>query len=240
MPTFFDHLIELRSKILVSCFAVVVGALVAHWFHEALIAFLLRPVSGEKLLFLSPLDPLFFILKVDVFAGCILALPVINWCAFSFVKPAMRRSSWFLLSTLYGMAAALAASGLAYAYYVMVPISLTFLLSIHVDGTANMITATSYLNFLLVQSLITAIIFQIPLFFVACAAIGAFPMSAIASKRRHIYVIGLIALAVLTPTTDIFNLCVVALPALLIFEGSLVAGRVIESLRRRRAATVVD
>src|SRR6266436_1251996 len=98
--TFFEHLRELVRKLLWSLFAVALGAGVAHYYHEAIIAFLLAPLHQKKLVFLSPLDPLLFVLKIDFVVGFILGLPVLNWCIFSFVKPAMKASSWFLFSLL--------------------------------------------------------------------------------------------------------------------------------------------
>jgi sec-independent protein translocase protein TatC len=234
MATFFDHLAELRSKLLRCLLAVALGAAVTHYYHETIIAFLLGPIRGRTLYFLSPLDPLFFIMKTDFLVGFVFALPVINWSLFSFIRPAMKTSSRLLLTVVYCTAAALILAALAYAYFVMVPISLGFLLGITIPGVNSLITATSYLNFLLVQSLITAVLFQIPLFVVTGAYIGALEVSTLASKRRYIYVVGLIALAVLTPTTDVFNLGIVAIPALIIFEGSLAAGRMMEWFMTRR------
>jgi sec-independent protein translocase protein TatC len=233
--TFVDHLRDLRSKILLSLAAVLVGGTVAHAYHEALIAFFLRPIHGQTLIFLSPLEPLLFIFKIDLFVGLILALPVLNWAVFSFLKPAMKQSSWLLFSILYCAAAALILSGLAYAYFVMVPISLGFLLSVRVAGTENMITANNYLKFLIMQSLVIAVIFQIPLFIIAGSYIRAFDVTTLAAKRRYIYVVGLIGLALVTPP-DVFNLCVVAVPAWVIFEGSLLAARLIQWRTRPPAA----
>lgn len=234
MATFLDHLLELRSKVLLSVLSIGLGAAVAHYFHENLIAFFLRPLHGQQLIFLSPLDPLFFILKIDLSVGVILALPVLNWAIFSFVRPAMKGSSWLLFSTVYGSAGVLILAALAYAYFVMVPMSLGFLLSIKLPGTENMITANSYLGFLLVQTFIVAVLFQIPLFVVAGTYIQAFTIETLASKRRYIYVGGIIGLAIITPTTDLFNLAFVALPAWAIFEGSLSASRIIGWYSRSR------
>lgn len=231
--TFWDHLSELRSKLLISFAAVFIGAMIAHYFHEELIAFLLHPIASRELFFLSPLDPLFFILKIDLFFGCILALPVVNWGIFSFLRPAMKESNWLVLSIFYIVAAFLILCGLAYAYFVMAPISLQFLLSIDIAGIDNMITANSYLSFLLSQSLIIALVFQIPLFIVIGAYIDAFTPATIARKRPYVYVIGLTALAILTPTADVINLCLVSIPALIIFEISLIVARTIARVRRR-------
>jgi sec-independent protein translocase protein TatC len=236
MPTFFDHLAELRAKLLVCCFAVLAGAGVAHYFHETLIAFLLQPVSSQPLFFLSPLDPLLFILKVDLSAGFLLALPVISWSVLSFVKPAIERTRWLLFSVVYGLAAVLILAGLAYSYVVLVPVTLHLLTSISVPGVENMLTATSYLRFLLAQSVITAVLFQIPLVVVAGSHLGAFRIVTLASKRRYIYGGGLVVLAVITPTTDVFSLGLVAIPAIVLFEGSMVVGRAVRRFKFWQAA----
>jgi sec-independent protein translocase protein TatC len=230
--TFLEHLLELRSKILLSAVSVGIGALVSHYYHQEIIDILLRPIADQKLFFLSPLDPLFFVLKIDLYGGGILALPIINWSIFSFVRPAMTRSGWLFFSSLYFMATALIIGGLAYAYFFIVPASLKFLLSINIPGIENMITATSYLNFFLAQSFIVAVVSQIPLFVIAGSAIGALNTKVLASQRGYIYIAGLIALAIMTPTSDIFSLGMVAAPACLIFEGSLVVARMMKRFRR--------
>jgi sec-independent protein translocase protein TatC len=237
MPTFFDHLAELRSKLLLCLAAVTLGAVVAHAEHAAIIALLLKPVRGQSLVFLSPLDPLLFIFKIDLSAGFLFALPVISWSTLSFLKPAMQRSSWLLFCAVFCLAAVLLLAGLAYSYLVIVPLTLRVLTSISVPGIGNMITADSYLSFLLLQLLLMAALFQISLFVLGGVWLGAFDPSMLAAKRRYIYVGGLIALAVITPTTDVFSLGCVAVPALVIFEGSLLAARLL-LWRSRRSCTL--
>lgn len=234
MPTFLDHLAELRSKLLRCVLAVLLGAAVCHFYHDAIIAFLLKPVRGADLVFLSPLDPLLFVLKVDIFSGVLLALPVISWSTLSFLKPAVTPARQLLLFGAFCFAAVLLFAGLVYAYLIVVPLTLGFLTSITVAGIGNMLTANSYLSLLLLQLLLVAALFQIPLFVLAGVWIGAFNPATLATKRRHIYVGGLIALAVITPTTDLFSLACVAVPAMIIFEGSLVAGRLLLRLMRNR------
>lgn len=232
MATFLDHLAELRSKLLISIGAVVIGAIIAHLYHDTIIAFLLKPVRGEQLFFLSPQGALLFILKVDLFAGALLAFPVVCLSGFSFLKPAMGRASWLLFSGLFAFASLLLLAGLAYAYYVLAPLTLGFLLSISVPGIDSMITADSYLRFLFTQTLIIAAVFQIPLVIIAGTLIGVIDPAVLTGVRRYVYVTGLIAIAILTPTTDLVSFAMVAVPAAIIFEGSLVASRVIGRVMR--------
>jgi sec-independent protein translocase protein TatC len=232
MVTFVDHLRELLRKLLLCFLAIALGALVAHYYHEQLIAFLLTPLHDRKLFFLSPLDPLFFVLKVDFLTGSLLALPVLSWSVLSFVKPAMKASSWFLFSLLYGIAAVSITVGLAYGYFIVLPRTLGFLLSIHVAGVDNMITANSYLGFLLVQALVISALFQIPLFILGGLHIHAFKITTLAAKRRSIYLIGLLALTFVSPP-DLLSFGSLAIPACLLFEGSVLAARIINWSARR-------
>lgn len=225
---FLDHLLELRTKILVCVAAIVVGALVAHYYHDPLIRFLLKPTGDHQLFFLSPMDPLFFILKIDLFGGIILAFPVINWCILGFIRPAMHKSGWLMLCIIYFTISILALCGLGYAFFVIIPISLQFLLSINIEGIQNMITANSYLDFLLTQSFIIAAIFQIPIFILAGTYMRALNVKMLSAKRPYVYVIGIAVLAMVTPTVDIFNLLIVAVPAAIIYEGSIVAARILQ------------
>lgn len=234
MPTFFDHLAELRSRVLLCVAVVVLGAAVAHVYHDAIVALLLKPVRGQTLVFLSPLDPLLFLFKVDLFSGFLLGLPVISWSILSFLKPAMSRSRWFFFCGLFCLTVVLLLVGLTYAYLIVVPLTLRFLTSITIAGIGNMITVSSYFSFLLLQFFLMGAVFQIPLFILAGIWIGAFEPAALAAKRRFTYLGGIIVLALITPTTDVFSLGYVAIPAVLIFEGSLLAGRIMHLLSRRR------
>ena len=85
MATFLDHLAELRSKLLLSLGATAAGAVAAHAYHEEILAFVLRPAGERQFVFLSPLDPLTFILKLDILVGLVVAFPVIAWCLTAYV-----------------------------------------------------------------------------------------------------------------------------------------------------------
>ena len=126
------------------------------------------------------------------------------------------------------MVSILALCGLGYAFFVIIPISLQFLLSINISGIQNMITASSYLDFLLVQSFIIAIIFRFPFsFWLAPTCALSTPMCCHPNAGTFMWVVSL-HFAVITPTVDIFNLLIVAVPAANIYEGSLLAARFLQ------------
>jgi sec-independent protein translocase protein TatC len=231
-----EHVGELRKKLLIAVIAVVVGTTITHFFHEQIIAFLLKPAGTQELIFLSPLEPLLFILKIDIVGGVLIAFPVISWSLFSFIAPAIPDHVRKLLVFFFATSLFLLVVGLLYAFLVTIPLTLKFLFSIVIVGIKNQISAQSYISFFLTQAVIISVIFQVPIFVIGGAHLRMFKTTFLSEKRRYIYLIITIALAIITPTTDIFSLAVVLVPCLVIFEISLIGAKIAELLNRRKDA----
>lgn len=229
-----EHVGDLRKKLIISLTSIILGAITAHFFHTEIINFLLKPTNGQKLIFLSPLEPLFFIVKIDLIAGFIFSLPIIVWSILSYISPALPKKVYKLLFLLYIASVTLTVIGLLYAFFVIIPISLKFLFSINIPGIQNQISAQSYIDFFITQTLIIATIFQIPIIIISGIYINAFKTKHLRNKRKYIYLISIIFLAIITPTTDIFSLTIILLPFLFIFEISLILGNIIEFLKRKK------
>lgn len=231
--TIIEHVGELRKKILISIFFFVVGVIISHTFHLEIIDFLLKPASGQNLIFLSPLDPLFFILKIDCVGGLILSLPIIIWLLFSYISPALSEKINKRIVVFYLTSNLLLVLGLFYALFVTIPISLKFLFSITIPGIENSFSVEKYLSFFITQALIVMVIFQVPIVIIGGIYLEILKTKFLAVKRKYIYIGLLIALAIITPTTDIFNLAIVFVPCIVIFEVSLIAGKIIEKIKRK-------
>jgi sec-independent protein translocase protein TatC len=233
--TVLDHIIELRTRAIISVTSIIVGSAIAHFFHEQIISFILKPIGGQKLVFLSPLDPLFFILKIDLVVGILISLPILVWSVFSYIRPVITNKINYILYIIYTSSTLLVLTALSYAYFIIVPLILKFLSSITIPGIESTITAQNYLGFFITQILIITLIFQIPLFIIFGIYIGIFSTRLLGSKRGYIYVGITIALSILTPTPDIFSLGIILIPALFIFEVSLIIGRVVERFRKKKS-----
>jgi sec-independent protein translocase protein TatC len=228
-----DHIIELRGKLFISIIAIIIGSSIAHYFHEQIIGFILKPIGEQKLVFLSPLDPLFFILKIDLVVGILIALPVIVWSIFSYIRPVITKKINYIIYTVYISSTLLVLTALSYTYFIIVPLILKFLSSITIPGIESTITAQNYLSFFITQILIITAVFQIPLFIIFGIYIGIFSTKLLRSKRGYIYVGITIGLSILTPTPDVFSLGIILIPTLFIFEVSLIVGRALERLKKK-------
>lgn len=228
-----EHVGELRRKILIALGFFVVGVMISHIFHSEIIEFLLKPASGQKLIFLSPLDPLFFIFQIDFICGLIISFPVILWLLFSYISPALSDKINKRIILFYTTSTLLLIFGLIYALFVTIPISLKFLFSITIPGIENSFSVQKYLSFFIAQALIVMVIFQVPIIIIGGVYLGILKTKLLAIKRKYIYLGLLIALAIITPTTDVFSLAIVFIPCVIIFEISLIGGRIVEKTKRQ-------
>lgn len=223
---FWDHVADLRRLFfyLTIFFLGCVGFV--HYFHEAVISFLLAPLgdSAPPLQFLSPLEPLLFILKIDFLGALLLTIPFTLVLLYQFIDP--RR--WYkslLPFVLFFSAALCALAGAAYSYYVIIPTVLAFMNSLVMPGTIASFTASGFLNFVLGTMFLLILIFQIPVCTVIAASAGFFNPSHFSKYRKNVYVCLFVATAVITPTTDVLTLLLVSVPALVITELGVLIGR---------------
>lgn len=231
-----EHIDELRKKILIALIVFAVGVTIAHVFNAEIIEFLLKPANTQKLIFLSPLEPLFFIFQIDLIGGFIFSFPVMLWLLFSYISPAFSDKINKKIIFFYIASTLLLIIGLFYAFFVVAPISLKFLFSITIPGIENSFSTQKYLSFFITQAIIVIMVFQVPIVIIGGVYLKILKTKFLAVKRKFIYLGLLIALAVITPTTDLFSLAILFAPCIIIFEISLMIGRLIEKFQKQNIA----
>lgn len=232
----FEHVGELRKKLLLALGVFLIGATITHLFNAEITAFLLKPAGGQHLIFLSPLEPLIFIFKIDFIGGFIISFPFILLFLISYITPAFSKQISKIIIFFYITSTLLLFAGLLYAFFIMIPISLKFLFSITIPGIENNFSVEKYLSFFITQAVIIMAVFQVPVLIIGGVSIGILKTKLFANKRRYIYLGLIIALAIITPTTDVFSLGIIFIPCLIIFEVSLIGGKIIERLKRKKLA----
>ena len=220
--TLVEHLDELRSRLVISLVAVGVCAGVAFAFHHRIIGLLVKPLPDEheKLLTLSPLEPFGTAVKVSIYAGLLVALPIVLWQLWSFLAPAMEEHSQRVIAVFVALATALLACGIVFAYLVVLPGALRFLTNYDEDLFNIQIRARDYLNFATATIVATAIVFELPIFILALVRLGVLSTAMLRRNRRAGYV-ACVAVAVLLPSVDPVSLALEAIPLILLFELSI-------------------
>jgi sec-independent protein translocase protein TatC len=226
--TFWDHIGSLRNHILAGGGIFIVAvSLVFTYGTGTLISYLLAPLGGQNLVFLSPLGPFFFTLQISVYAACALCVPAWLALVLNFLFPALSLRQRIISALFVAISLLLTAASLVVAYLYLIPTTLRFLLTFVVPGTSFLLTADSYVNFFLLEFCVAFVILQIPLAIVLLAYMRALNPYALARKRRILYIGLLIMLAILTPTTDAFTLIVVSIPAICIAEVGIVLAKLV-------------
>ncbi len=229
-----EHVSDLKKKIFIALFAFIAGAIISHLFNGEITNFLLKSSNGQNLIFLSPLDPLLFIFKIDFIGGFIISFPVILWSIFSYINPVLPLKFRKTIGLFYFASALLLFLGLIYAFFVTIPLSLKFLFSISIPGITNSFSADKYLSFFITQAIIVMIVFQVPILVTGGVYLELLKTKFLASRRRYIYLFLVISLAIITPTTDIFSLSIILVPCIFIFEISLLVGKLIERFKIKK------
>jgi len=238
--TFWDHLDELRSVIIRILVVSVLAALVAFCLKDELFAVVLAPRTSDFISFrLMGVEPFsiqlmntglteqFMIhMKTAFYAGVVVVSPYIIYMLFRFVSPALydneRRYATAVVSSGYVMFML----GTALNYFLIFPLTVKFLGTYQVsDDVANMLTLESYMDTLLMMSLVMGIVFELPVVSWLLGRMGLIDAPMMQTWRKHAVVAILVVAAVITPTTDAFTLFVVALPIWLLYELSILIVR---------------
>lgn len=234
--TFWDHLDELRGVLLRSLALVVVMAVVAFCQKDWLFHLVLAPRKAGfvtyRLLGVEPFDihlmnigltEQFMVhLRVAFYAGLLLASPYIISQLFRFVSPGLYCQERSVAVRVVCSSYVMFMLGTLLNYLLIFPFTLRFLGTYQVStDVANMLTLQSYIDTFLSMSLVMGIVFQLPVVSALLGHMGLLSSSMMKQYRRHAIVIILVVAAVITPTSDVFTLFIVAIPIWLLYELSI-------------------
>lgn len=229
LPTFMDHIQELKSRLFYVAVGFVVSAGVAYPFFQDIINLLVKPLGNHKLYYMSPAGGLSFILKVCMYAGFVGVLPVIVYQLYKFIAPVMpqHRSRAILGYTV--ASTVLALLGIAFAYFVSLPAALHFLTGIDLNNITAMLTIDAYMSFIMAYILAGALLFQLPLVMLIINSVTPLRPGALMSYQRHMIVASFVMAAIVSPTPDIVNQTLLAAPIVIMYQ----VGILIVWLRQR-------
>ena len=240
-----EHLRELRRRVLVCVVAVLAGSVVSFAFYRQIIEFLSRPAydletgSGLDLVFIEVTELLTTAVKVSFVAGFVLALPVILHQVIMFVAPGLTgRERRYLF--LFMPAALMAfAAGVAFAYYVLTPPALRFLLGFS-DVATPLIRISNFVNLMVRLLFWMGVAFETPLIMYMLAQLGIVSAQRLSRFRRYWVVIAFILAAIITPTFDPVNQALVAGPLLVLYEIGVLLARLAGRSRRETETAIVQ
>ena len=252
MP-FLAHLGELRHRLIKSIVAMGVGLLVALFFTPRLMNFLRRPLLVElvfqrrypffvqvakphppEVIFTAPAEAFWAHLKVALMVGLVVALPVVLFQVWRFVEPGMLPKEKRFALPFVVLSTISFAVGMAFCFVLVLPYAFTFLLSFD-PNLKPMLKVGEYIDFTVKFLLAFGLIFELPLAITIAARLGLVTPQFLARNRKYAFFLCFVVGAVLTPTPDVFNQSLMAIPMYLLYEVGILAARL---MARRRAAAL--
>jgi len=223
--TLIEHLDELRSRIIKVGVAFFAVAVVAWFFREQIFVWLLQPSGLERLNFTGPASALITDVKLTLYVAFLLTIPIFLYQAWAFVAPAVGDMGRAFTYVLISLASSLFLAGVAFGYFVVLPIGLNFLIDWDPDRYKAIITGNDYLPFVTRFLLAFGIVFEFPAATYVGARLELIDAPFLRRYRRHAIVINTVLAAALTPGQDPFSMILMAVPMIFMYELSIVIAR---------------
>jgi len=224
----FQHLEELRTRLLICCLAVGAGFVACYFFSSRIFEILMRPWINAmppwqpaKLIYTAPHEAFFVYMKVSFIAGTILAAPIILWQIWKFVAPGLYENEKRYMLPVILSSSLCFISGVLFGYFVVIPVAFKFFASFSSEYITPMLRTTEYLAFANKMLLCFGIAFQLPVFAFFLAKMGVLSADYLKRKRKWAIVLVFVAAAVLTPSPDIVSQLLMAMPLLVLYEASV-------------------
>ena len=235
--TFLEHLDELRRRILYSMASILVTFVIGWVFREQIFAFLSAPIKGvvDKLVVIKPTEPFTIYLKVSFTAAVFLAAPIILSQVWMFIAPGLYRKEKRFALPFLASSTLLFLLGGTFAYYVVLPPALNFLLVEFGKEFQPMISAIDFFDFALLIIIGMGAIFQLPVLVAFLSMFGFVTPRFLWKNFRYAFLIITIIAAVVSPTTDPFNLFLWSGPMVILYIISIGVSWLFKRRRDRRA-----
>ncbi|MEA2467717.1 MAG: sec-independent protein translocase protein TatC [Thermoleophilaceae bacterium] len=214
------HLDELRTRVLVSVAAFGVALGLCFWQNHLVLSIVNVPLGGKELITLSPTEPFTTTLTLSMYAGILLALPVVLYQLYAFVLPAFNRSEKKVAVPLMLMVPVLFVAGAAFAFFVVVPAALQFLLHFNADQFQTQLRAKEYYSFMSLTMIASGIVFQVPVGVLALTRLGITDAAGLRAKRRYAW-LGCAVVAAALPGVDPVTMLFEMVPLVALYELSI-------------------
>jgi sec-independent protein translocase protein TatC len=215
-----EHLGELRHRLALSAGALAVAFAVTFAFRHTIIGWLNDPLDGREPITLGVAEPFTTSLAVSFYAAFALSLPVLLWQVWAYLAPAVDERRQRTLASLALVAALLLAGGMAFAYWVVLPSTIPFLLGFD-DGLYQIeVRARDYYTFAAFTIVGVGVLFDLPVFILGLVRLGVLSSSRLRRNRR----LGIALLAIVSvalPGVDPITTIIQTIPLVILFEASI-------------------
>lgn len=218
--TFSEHLKELRKRLMVGIFVVILGSIAGYLVHEPLFRLLKSPL-GQELYYNTPVGGFNAMIKISVLVGLVAGIPFLVYQICQFLAPAFKNLNPKRPLTIMIWSLLLALIGVAFGYFISLPASLSFLTNYDSQNVQPMIVVGEYLNFVFSYLLGLALLFQLPLIMLFINRVKPQKPGRLMRHQRWVILVSFILAAVITPTPDPLNQLILAAPIVVMYQFSV-------------------
>lgn len=218
--TLVEHLTDLRKYILRAVFAWLIGVAIIFYYADRLYYYLTEPLGVKELVYIAPVEGFLTYLKLSLIGGLLLTSPIVVYQLLRFVLPGLYRHEKRVLFILIPGAFLLMVGGVAFGYFVVLPVALKYLLDFGPANVQPMLSMQKYIGFVSTTLLILGMIFELPLLIIGLTKLGLVTPKFLRKNRRYAVVLSVVAGALLTPP-DVITQLMMAGPLILLYEVSI-------------------
>ncbi len=227
--TILGHLAELRRRLIRGVIAVLITTVISFIFYEWILNILIAPAPVDiQLQAIEMTEMLSITMRIAIVCGIILATPYLTYELIMFVSPALTRKEKRYVYLVLPWIALMFAAGVAFGYFVLIPRMTLFLLTWGSNIVDVVPKIGSYINLVTRLLLAVGLVFEMPVLTTFLARIGVLKPKWLADRRKGAIIFAFVLAAMITPTIDPINQCLVAIPLIFLYELSIWLAKLVQ------------
>lgn len=213
--------------------AVIITSIASFVFAKQIFQILITPTGGISLIYIELTEMIGTYMRVCLISGIILAMPYLLYQLIMFISPALTRKEKKSVYLVLPWIALMFAGGVAFGYFILVPPAVKFLITFGSDIATPQIKIGNYISIVSRLLLAIGLVFEMPVITSFLSRLGVITPKWLASKRKGAMILAFIVAAIITPTIDPFNQCLIAAPLIILYEMSIWLARLVQPRQSR-------
>ncbi|HVJ05812.1 MAG TPA: twin-arginine translocase subunit TatC [Candidatus Saccharimonadales bacterium] len=238
---FLEHLEELRKRIIWSIVFIAGGFSVCYWWHEKIFSWMQSPIifaltrhnQPTNLVYTNPTDPFNMYLKISLIVGIFVSSPFVLYQVWAFIAPGLYKEERRYVAPFMFSTVGLFVAGGFFAYKMVYPAALDFLIDYSKQFTP-MITINEYTDLFMTIVLGLGVVFEMPILVFFLALFGIVSPGWMWHNLRYSILVIFVIAAIITPTTDIMNMCIFAAPMIVLYLVSIGVAFLVHPKQRKK------
>ncbi len=226
--TVLEHISELRRRLIRSVIAVSVTTIISFVFAKQIFEILKSPAGEINLIFIEMTEMVGTYMRVSLTSGIILAMPYLVYQLIMFVSPALTRREKRRVYLILPWIALMFVGGVIFAYFILVPPAMKFLITFGSDIAAPQIKIGNYISIVSRLLLAIGLVFEMPVITTFLSRLGIITPKWLSDKRKPAIIFAFILAAIITPTFDPVNQTLVAAPLIILYEASIWLAKLVQ------------